>query len=82
MKKTLLTLFSLLLIVASCSSLDPTRCDLSGCDNRKNGHYLLKNPPHMTSHSSYQRDYSRSKHAYRGKEFCSNAHATSWYNKL
>ena len=82
MKKTLLTLFSLLLIVASCS-LDPTRCDLSGCDNRKDGYYLMKKFPQMGgTHSSRQTGYSTSKHAYRGKEFCSIGHANSWYKKL
>ena len=83
MKKTILTLFSLLLIFASCSSVDPTRCDLSGCDNRKDGYYLMKDFPQMGgNHSSSQRGYSRSKHAYRGKEFCSIGHANSWYKKL
>ena len=82
MKKTLLTLFSLLVIFASCS-LDPTRCDLSGCDNRKDGYYLMKKYPQMGgTHSSRQTGYSTSKHAYRGKEFCSIGHANSWYKKL
>ena len=69
--------------VASCSSLDPTRRDLSGCGNRKDGYYLMKDFPQMGgTNSSGQRGWSRSKHAYRRKEFCSIAHANSWYKKL
>jgi len=80
-RKILLTLFPLLLILASCS--DPTRCDLSGCDYRKDGYYLMKSWPSGGGlHSSSQSGWSRSEHAYRGKEFCSRTHATSWYKKL
>jgi len=79
MKKTLIIM--MILFFSSCS--DPSRCDLSGCDNRKSGYYLMKDFPQMGgAHSSRQTGWKRSKHAYRGKEFCSIGHANSWYEKL
>ena len=35
----------------------------------------------MTSHSSNQTGFSSSKHAYKGKEFCSSGCAKDWYRK-
>ncbi len=81
MKKILLIiLLPIMFVLLSCS--DPTRCDNSGCEYRKAGYYLMKDYPSMSSHSSMQTGYDRKKHAYRGKEFCSNAHAKEYYRKL
>ncbi len=85
MKKIIpLTLFPLLLIITSCSSLlDPTRCDNSGCEYRKDGYYLMKKYPQMGgAHRSGQTGWNSSEHAFRGKEFCSIGCANEYYKKL
>ncbi len=76
--KILLSLLPLLFLLVSC---DTTRCNNSGCNYRKSGYYLMKTFPSMTSHSSNQTGFSSSKHAYKGKEFCSSSCATDWYRK-
>ena len=61
---------------------DATRCD-NGCGNRKDGYYLMKSFPQMgATHESGQSNFSKSQHAFRGKEFCSRDCGDRWYKRL
>ena len=81
LRKLKTSLIFISLIVVSCSLIDPTRCD-NGCGNRKDGYYLMKSyPGGGANHKSAQSGWSKSQHAYRGKEFCSRSCGNSWYKK-
>ena len=80
-RKIKLSLILMVLFIVSCSIIDPTRCD-NGCGNRKDGYYLMKSfPGGGATHKSSQVGWSKSKHAYAGKEFCSRQCGNKWYKR-